>query len=211
MSRGPTSSSLRRPWSRSASPRRRLGDPPGRAWSGIVPARLTGRRQGPPIHGSGERSAAGRRAAGRGSVGRQAGDLVRVESGGPRPSAGDASDVLGNGERLSASNRQEPLPAADSRHARGNGERIVARQSAILAELPGSCHAAARAPAGGSVGNPPSTKVRPEQSDVGSLANAERNQREVNQLLTSRSEGVPMHVPRTAGRFGEQQGRQPGR
>jgi hypothetical protein len=75
------------------------------------------------------------------------------------------------------------------------GERIAARQSVILEELSrvlamqrqGREQVAAteaRLQAAG----------RATQPDVDSLFNAERNQRQVNHLLTSRSEGLPMHV-----------------
>ena len=74
-------------------------------------------------------------------------------------------------------------------------DRLAARQSLVLAELARALAmqrqvrqqvAASDALLQG--------KRRPEQSDVGSLANAERAQRQVRDLLTSRGEGVPMQV-----------------
>jgi len=74
-------------------------------------------------------------------------------------------------------------------------ERIAERQSVVLAEL-------SRVLAVQRQGREQvraseillQEKGRPDQSDADNLANAERNQRQVRHLLTSRSEGLPAHV-----------------
>jgi hypothetical protein len=74
-------------------------------------------------------------------------------------------------------------------------ERIAERQSAVLAEL--SRVLAVQRQSRGQVRASElllQEKGRPDQSDVDNLSNAERNQRQVRQLLTSRAEGLPANV-----------------
>ncbi len=74
-------------------------------------------------------------------------------------------------------------------------ERIAARQALVLTELARALAAERQVRQQVAASDVVlQGKRRPEPADVGGLANAERGQRQVRDLLTSRSEGVPMQV-----------------